>query len=408
MSASSQSSRPARAQDVPPAREFERCSPRWPDVLFDAGCVQAVEALLGMAVTDKRHSYNLAALAVAIGWAPLLPLILLQQGSGGDALRSFIDDFAVHARSLIAVPLLILAGATGVPRLSQIAAHFVESDIVKPADYPRFERAIVSTARLRNSIVPAIAIALLAVLITFSVFAAVLPRGAPDWHRDGAGGLSPAGWWHAMISLPLLLALLLDWLWRDLLWTRFLWRVARLDLALVPSHPDHSAGLRFVGYSTQAFAPVALALGVIVAGSMANRILTGAFGLELLSPVLITLAITVILLFIGPLLVFSGHLMAAWKRGTFEYGALAARVGREFERKWKQRAIDEDALSAPDFSATTDLYDVASHVWDVRVIPVGFLSFAILMAATLLPFLIVGAMFTPVDVLAEHLAGMLL
>jgi hypothetical protein len=210
-----------------------------------------------------------------------------------------------------------------------------------------------------------------------------------------------------MVSLPLLLTLILDWLWRLVLWTGFLWRVSRLDLALVPVHPDRCSGLRFVGESVQAFSGVGLALGVIVAGTVANRLRDGA---ETISFTILVLCLIVLVLslFVCPLLAFSMKLLQSWRRGVFEYGALSARVGRVFEDQWCHRRIDDTALSAPDFSATTDLYQIASNVGEPRIIPVGLIGVAILIAATLLPFAAVVAMFTPVDVILEHVAGFLL
>jgi hypothetical protein len=98
----------------------------------------------------------------------------------------------------------------------------------------------------------------------------------PAWHRIGdaaALSYSAAGWWHAFVSLPLLLLLLLGWIWRLCLWSRFLWLVSRLDLHLIPAHPDHAAGLIFVGHSLRALSVLALALGTILAGGAANNLL---------------------------------------------------------------------------------------------------------------------------------------
>jgi hypothetical protein len=383
--------------------------PPWTDEsLFDAGVVEAIETRLTKALPDRRILARLAALAAIVGWLAPLVLSLAQELFGGAAFASFSRDVGMHARSLVAAPILVIAAATCVPRLGQIARHFLDSGIVMPADAGRFERAIGSTLRLRNSALPPVIILALAALAAMSVFGTVPRYTVPAWHRGEAGGLSAAGWWHACVSLPMLLAILFDWLWRVFLWTRFLWRVSYLDLALVPSHPDQAAGLRFVGYSAQAFAPVALALGTIAAGSMANRILLDGTAPKNLIYVLVTLAVLVLILFVGPLLVFSRQLLRAWKRGTFEYGALTTHVGREFERKWLRGDIGESALAAPDFSATTDLYDVAAHVWEVRIIPIGFMSLAMLLVAAMLPFLLVAAMFTPVDVIIRNVAGLLL
>ena len=86
---------------------------------------------------------------------------------------------------------------------------------------------------------------------------------------------SLAGWWHTLVSVPLLLLLIFGWCWRLALWTRLLWLIARLELRLVASHPDRCAGLSFLGHSVRAFAIVALALAVIVAGRSAHMSLLG-------------------------------------------------------------------------------------------------------------------------------------
>ena len=80
-------------------------------------------------------------------------------------------------------------------------------------------------------------------------------QDVPFWHKagDGGSGYSWAGWWHALVSAPVGLVLLLGWLWRILMWGFFLFRVSRLDLQLVPTHPDLVGGLQFVGESLRAF-----------------------------------------------------------------------------------------------------------------------------------------------------------
>lgn len=44
----------------------------------------------------------------------------------------------------------------------------------------------------------------------------------PLWQQTPAGSFSVAGWWHLLVSLPLLLILLFGWFWRMILWARFL------------------------------------------------------------------------------------------------------------------------------------------------------------------------------------------
>src|SRR4029077_13788577 len=161
--------------------------------------------------------------------------------------------------------------------------------------------------------------------------------------------------------VPLLVVLFLGWLWRLLLWTRFLWRMAQLDLSLIPSHPDQAGGLRFASSSVRDSFPLGLALGAIVAGSVANAVAhRGA------SPLAFRNSLIVLLLFMtilcsGPLLVFVRKLYRARWGGVLAYGTLAHGLGLQFERRWFERSAltgQEDPLQAADFSATTDLYQV--------------------------------------------------
>jgi hypothetical protein len=221
---------------------------------------------------------------------------------------------------------------------------------------------------------------------------------------------SAAGWWHALVSLPLLLVLFFGWLWRLFLWGRFLWCMSRLDLRLIPAHPDHAAGLQFVGYSLRAFSLLGLALGAIGAGMVANRVVHAGASPTAYIHFVVALVVCVVVLFNGPLLVFTAKLFYAKWRGMFEYGALALSEGQQFERKWLNRAgsIDASVLEAPDFSATTDLYQVVSNVYAMGVIPIDLRNLVLLMLATLLPFAPVALIAVPFDVVLTKLSELLL
>ena len=66
--------------------------------------------------------------------------------------------------------------------------------------------------------------------------------------------------------------LLLRWYFRLFIWARFLWQVSRIELKLMPLHPDRCGGLGFLASVSYAFSPLLLAQGVLLAGMMANRI----------------------------------------------------------------------------------------------------------------------------------------
>jgi hypothetical protein len=382
--------------------------------LFDGGPPHRLQGSLGLVKPNEPRIVWRVVLAVLVGWVPLAVLAAAQDlALGADRTRALLLDFAVYARFLIAAPLFIIAEPVCISRLGRTVRHFLDAGLVREADRARFDAVVASTRRLRD----AIGVELVAVFLAYAVIGALIryvPSAAiPVWHRAGVSGalaFSAAGWWHALVSLPLLLVLFFGWLWRLFLWGRFLWCMSRLDLRLIPSHPDHAAGMQFVGYSLRAFSLLGMAFGAIVAGMVANRVVHAGASLTAYTHLMVALVVCVVLLFSGPLLVFTGKLFHTKWRGTFEYGALATGEGGQFEHKWLTRpeSIDESTLAVPDFSATADLYQVVTNVYDMGIIPLDFRNILLLIVATLLPFVPVVFMAIPLDAIVAHVAGLLL
>lgn len=383
--------------------------------LFDGGPPFMLEGWLHLRRQGKLSAFREAALICCAAWLPLAVLATLQGNliTAGRA-GSFLLDIAVHARYLVALPVLVLAHSACIPRLSSIAQNFLESYLVADRDRLRFESDVNSTKRLRDSPLVEIVVILLAYAFVLILTLEVPRHLLPGWYlseSDTPGGLrlSAAGWWHTLVSLPLLLVLILGWIWRVMLWGRFLWCMSRLDLRLLPSHPDRAAGLRFAGHSLRAFAVPAFGLSAIVAGGIANRVLHEGAALVAYINLMAGIVLLVLLLFASPLLVFSGKLLTCWQRGVIEYGTLANRVGQEFERNWLNRSkpFAEEPLEAPAFSAVTDLYQIVANVYAMRLVPIDAMSMLLLIGATLLPLLPVWLLSAPLDEMLRNLAGFL-
>ena len=115
---------------------------------------------------------------------------------------------------------------------------------------------------------------------------------------------SLAGWWLGCVSLPMFQFLLLRWYFRLFIWARFLWQVSRIELSLMPMHPDRCGGLSFLAMVSQAFAPVLVAQGVVLAGMMANRIFFAGAKLPEFKLEIIGLVAVMVFAILGPMLVF--------------------------------------------------------------------------------------------------------
>jgi hypothetical protein len=374
------------------------------------GSILTLQQRLGIPGAAAHRVWREAVWAIGIGWLPLALICLVQariQPWAG--LEAFLADRAIHCRALIAASCLIVGRASAYAKLSRIYNYFLDADIISPEDRPSFEAVIASTRRLEASRWAV----LVAIVVAYClVLALVASKPAlPAWHMGPVTWRLPysaAGWWHVLVSLPMLIVLLLGWFWRLALWARLLWLASGARLDLVPSHPDRSAGLRFVGYSVRAFAPIGFALGVIFAGTLANTVAREELPLTTYRNVGLGLLTFVIVVFSAPLVVFVRPLMLAWQRGIHDYGAFAHGLGQGFERKWLTGAKPTPpALGMPDFSALNDLYQCAGTVYTVRVLPIDLQSTLLLGVSTVSPILVVAVSSLPLDVIGNFIAGLL-
>jgi hypothetical protein len=380
--------------------------------LLEGGPPHRLQRSLGLIKPGYPMIARRTKLVVLVGWVPLVVLAVAQSIILRNQMaKSFFSDFALYARSLIAAPLFILAEADCIPRLDRVARHFLDAGLIAEPDRARFDDAVSSTMRLLGSELAEMIVAILAYGLVITLMINVLPDELPSWYwlKSGYQGLSLAGWWNVLVSVPLFILLFFGWLWRVFLWARFLWLMSRLDLRLIPSHPDHAGGLMFIGDSLRAFWLVSFALGAIVAGQVANRITLYGESLATFKHIAIGLVVFDLILFVGPLTLFIGKLRETKRRGDFEYGAMAGEVGRQFERDClkRERGADEEAPNAEDFSSAANIYGIVANVYGMKDLPFGLRSLGLLVAVALLPFVPVALMVMPLNVIIKDFAKML-
>ncbi len=383
------------------------------DELFDSGPLLRWERWLGLVKSGRPIAAKRTVIAILIAWVPLAVLSAAQYLISGDDLgKSFFSDIAVHVRFLVAVPALIFAEAECVPRLGRIVDHFAETGLIIESDKSRFQAAVSSSRRLLDSVAGdvvmlVLAYAVVAILVFNVAIEAIIP-----WHyrASAAFRLSPAGWWHALVSVPLFLVIFFGWLWRLLVWTRFLFLMSRLDLHLIAGHPDRVGGLNFVSSSLRGFRLVSFALGAVVAGSIANRQFHQGEQPLAFKNLVIGLMVFLVVAFVGPLTIFLKKLRYTKTRGIFEYGGLARTVGTEFEDKWIYRkgSVDETSLDVQDFSATTDLFSIVANVQEMREFPFTLRDLiGPIAVAALLPFIPQALLAMPLETILRGVVKLL-
>ncbi len=345
-----------------------------------------------------------------------LPLALLAGFEGrllpGTAAVPFLLDVEVHVRYLLAVPLMVVAELVVHQRMRALLQQFLGRKLVPEAVRAQFDAAVASVARLRNSVLAEILIiAFVYGVGMFVVWRNYVALDANTWYAttSAAGSkLSLAGMWYGYVSLPLFQFLLLRWYFRVFIWARFLWQVSRLELKLVPTHPDRVGGLGFLANTAYAFLPLALAHGAVLAGMLANRILhLGAKLPEFKAEIVLMLFFVQFLVF-GPLFAFAAQLARAKRTGLGEYGSLAARYVREFDGKWLRggAAPGEPLVGTADLQSLADLGNSFEVVKGMRLAPVTRDAILQLAAATLLPVVPLLLTMMPWDELLKRLFGM--
>jgi hypothetical protein len=297
--------------------------------------------------------------------------------------------------------------------MRSVVQVFLERRLIPDSALPRFEAAIASAFRLRNSVLAeALLIALVYGVGILVVWRQYMALDAVTWYAtpSAAGSkLSLAGVWYGYVSLPLFQFLLVRWYFRLFIWARFLWQVSRIDLSLIPTHPDRLGGLGFLAATVHAFTLLAIAHGAILAGPIANRIFyLGAALLEFKVEIAVVLGF-VLAVVLAPMLAFGPQLAQMKRTGLREYGTLAERYVREFDTKWLRGGAraDEVLVGSADLQSLADLGNSHEVVKTVRPVPVTKEMVIQLALATLAPIAPLALTMMPLEELLKRLLGIL-
>jgi hypothetical protein len=327
-----------------------------------------------------------------IAWLPLLVLSALGgQLLGGNVAIPFLLDVEAHSRFLIAMPLLIIAELVVHRRVSPIVRQFRERNLVPEDAVTRFYAAVTSAIRLRDSVL----VEILLIVVVYAVGVLIVWReyvvvATTTWYAtpsDDGIKLSLAGVWYSYVSLPIFQFLLLRWYFRLFVWARFLWQVSRIELCLVPAHPDRVGGLGFLGGTVFAFTVLATAHGALVSGHLANRIFFAGGALPDFKIEIAAVVMLVLIAMLGPLTVFAPQLEGTKRKGLREYGTLAERYVRGFDAKWLRggASADEELVGSADIQSLADLGNGYEVVRTIRGAPITMDGVIRLVAAVLLP-----------------------
>jgi hypothetical protein len=326
-------------------------------------------------------------------WLPLIVLSVLGgQALGGGTKIPFLYDIESHVRFLIALPALLVAEHAVHIRITPLVRRFVDRHIIATEDLPRFNAAVKSALRVRNSVTVELALLVLVYTLGLWIWRSQIALGEATWYATPDGTslhLTLAGYWYVFVSIPLFQFMLLRWYLRLVLWFRLLWKVSRLNLRLTAAHPDRAGGIGFLGKSSYGFGPVLFAQGALLSGLIATQVLYEGQSLLSFKMEAAGLVGLFVLLILGPLVMFTKQLAHTKRRGSAEYGLLANRYVFGFEDKWIRDGArkENELLGTGDIQSLADLGNSYSVVREMRLVPFGFEDVMRLAVTTAVPLL---------------------
>ena len=357
-----------------------------------------------------QHVQKRMVVITMFAWLPLLVLSAADGHLlGGGLAIPFLKDIDVQVRFLLTVPLLIAAELIVHRRMRPMMQIFLERRLIPESGLIRFEAAVAAALRLRNSVTAE----LLLLAFVYGVGVLIIWRryvalGAATWYAtpsDAGTKLTLAGMWYGYVSLPFSQFLLCRWYFRVLIWTQLLWRISRIELCLLPAHPDRLGGIGFLPNGVYALSPIAAAHGALLAGLLANRIFYAGAALVDFKAEIAVVVIFVLCLTLGPLLVFATQLARTKREGNREYGTLAERYVRGFEAKWLHGGApaDEQLVGSADIQSLGDLSNSVEVVRTMRTVPVTRDAIIRLVGTTLAPVVPLTLTMMPLEALLKLL-----
>jgi hypothetical protein len=324
---------------------------------------------------------------IVVGWLPLFVLTALLNREG---LVSLIRDYRVHARMLVAVPVLLVGELLMESRFRAVIGHLRQAGLLDALELVHVDEVIATLIRARDSFLPELAIVLLLIVHTAASYKGLVDT--TPWLSRASGAelhLTAAGWYAVLVSSSIFQFLLGLAVWKWLLWTFFAFKLSRRNLKLIATHPDGHGGLGFLGLTSAAFAPIAFSATAVIAATWRDDILHhGARLIDYRLPAIILVSLTA-LVALGPLAFFVPRLAGVRRRGILEYGILGQIHSAEFHEKWIVHRAGHEAefLVAPESTTLANYGRAYETIENMNAFPADKGALYTLAAAIAIPAL---------------------
>lgn len=350
-----------------------------------------------------RNHENAIPLGLALGlltWGVWIVLSLID----GTISQTFsLSVIGVHVRLLLAIPLFFACETFVAPRMSVFISTTVKSGVVAPSSLPKLNVEINRVNQWKNAWLPECIFLLIAAMLPLIDSYLQLYGTTASAAAGQVTELTMANQWYWVVCLTLFRFLILRWLWHLALWYFILWRVSKLELNLLPTHPDSAAGLGYLEVVQSHFVPLVFALSAIQAAMLTEGISAQKMDFGAIYPPIMLVLIIDAALFLGPLFIFSTKLWACKVKALSEYMEFSTQYVKDFDTKWLhyKTAAKEQLLGTPDLQSLADLNNSIAVVRNMRWIPMSTSLLVTLLSAALVPVLPLLLLKYPMTELAE-------
>lgn len=357
--------------------------------LFRGDRFDRLLARLGLGDSNRPRPLRRSFALVAFAWGPLFVLTAVRGDLVGATLReSFVLDLASYAQLVAFIPVSVFGEVYIEWKMSSALRQL--AFLVDPVALARLSGWGTSLSRSRVAGATAL---VLAYVLSLSWAVDEVRNGLPSWHTsisEGREWFTLAGYWVALVSLPLFTFLWLRWAYKIFVWTRLLYRLSRYDLKVIATHPDRTGGLGCLSDVQTSFAVLLFGTGIQFSAFLAYKVvLEGnpptsptvwgpALGYSVLAPAV----------FLAPLFLFTRRLARARNQTLERFQEAGVMLSKQFERRWLREAADHkaDVLDAQAPSVMADFKTAWETVASMRIVPFDLRSLTELVGASAVPF----------------------
>jgi hypothetical protein len=355
---------------------------------------------LGVALA-RAHWVRMSCVAIAVTWVPIIVLSIVEWRATGK-LPSLVVSYSLHAKLLVAIPVLFAAEPVLHMRTCRCVDRIVDERWVEPLS----EVLALTTAaeRRRDSTFAEVLLLGLAVMTSQALLWGLLQPLGVERGR-GLANTTAAAVWNGAVALSVYQFLLYRWLWRWVIWSRLLWGLSHLKVRALATHPDKQGGLGFLAESSAGFAVVIFAISAVQASVWADKVSFAHASVMSFKSEIAALLALVFVLALGPLAFFVRPLWLARFQAVREYGRLAADHARLFHARWVERGEREGLLGSPDVSSLADMGTSYDVIRLMRPFPFSLYTILIIVLAVLVPMIPLALMEVPLVELLGKLSG---